>query len=71
MVEACMSSAGSRPWREDAPRITKSMRVAQQDLRLDRLFVVYPGERRHGLDEGIECVPLTELAGAAAPIRWT
>ncbi len=52
--------------REDAPRITKSMRVAQQDLRLDRLFVVYPGERRYALDEGIECVPLAELAGAAA-----
>jgi predicted AAA+ superfamily ATPase len=53
--------------REDAPRITKSMRVAQQDLRLDRLFVVYPGERRYALDEGIECVPLAELKGAAAP----
>jgi predicted AAA+ superfamily ATPase len=53
--------------REDAPRITKSMRVVQQDLRLDRLFVVYPGERRYALDEGIECVPLAELTGVAAP----
>jgi predicted AAA+ superfamily ATPase len=43
--------------REDAPRITKSMRVAQRDLRLDRLLVIYPGERRYALDEGIECVP--------------
>ncbi len=47
--------------REDAPRITKSMRVTQTDLRLDRLFVVYPGTRRYALDEGIECVPLTML----------
>ena len=47
--------------REDAPRVTKSMRVVRQDLRLDRLYVVYPGARRFSLDEGIECVPLTEL----------
>lgn len=44
--------------REDAPRVTKSMRTTQRDLRLDRLFVVYPGERRYALDERIECVPL-------------
>ncbi|MCA8965057.1 MAG: ATP-binding protein [Planctomycetes bacterium] len=46
---------------QDAPRVTKSMRVVQQDLRLDRLLVVYPGTRRYALDEGIECVPWTEL----------
>lgn len=47
--------------RQDAPRVTKSIRVVQQDLRLDRLLVVYPGTRRYALDEGIECVPWTEL----------
>lgn len=47
--------------REDAPRITRSMRVTQRDLRLDRLLVVYPGTRRYALAEGIECVPLTAL----------
>ena len=52
--------------REDAPRLTRSMRVAWQDLRLDRLFVVYPGDRRYALDEGIECVPLT-MVGDLAP----
>lgn len=45
--------------REDAPRVTRSMRVVQTDLRLDRLYVVYPGTRRYALDDGIECVPLT------------
>jgi predicted AAA+ superfamily ATPase len=54
--------------REDAPRITKSMRVTQADLRLDRLFVVYPGTRRYALDEGIECVPLTMLGDLVAPV---
>lgn len=46
--------------REDAPRVTRSMRVVQADLRLDRLYVVYPGTRRYALDDGIECVPLTQ-----------
>ncbi|MEZ6036110.1 MAG: ATP-binding protein [Planctomycetota bacterium] len=47
--------------REDAPRVTKSMRVAQKDLRLDRLLVVYPGTRRYALDDRIECVPLLQV----------
>lgn len=50
--------------RQDAPRITKSMRLTQQDLRLDRVLVVYPGERRYALDDGIECVPLTGVHDA-------
>lgn len=52
--------------REDAPRITRSMRVTQQDLRLDRLLVVYPGARRYELADGIECVPLTRVHEAVA-----
>lgn len=28
----------------DAPKTTKSMHVAQQDLKLDKLFIVYPGK---------------------------
>jgi predicted AAA+ superfamily ATPase len=44
--------------RADAPVVTKSMRIAADDLALDRLYVVYPGERRVRLGEGIEAVPL-------------
>ena len=51
--------------REDAPRLTRSMRVALEDLRLTRLLLVYPGERRYALDERIECVPLSQVAAAA------
>jgi predicted AAA+ superfamily ATPase len=51
--------------REDAPRLTRSMHIAWQDLRLDRLFVVYPGERRYALGDGIECVPLTMVRDLA------
>jgi predicted AAA+ superfamily ATPase len=37
----------------DAPRTTKSMRMAIADLHLDRLFVIYPGERDYELDDRI------------------
>lgn len=44
--------------RADAPRMTPSMRTALEDLKLDRLVVVYPGERRYALAERVEVVPL-------------
>jgi hypothetical protein len=47
--------------RIDAPRTTKSMHIAIEDLRLDRLFVVYPGDRRYSLTDKIEAVPLARL----------
>ena len=47
--------------RTDAPRLTPSMRIARADLSLDALYVVYPGDRRYPLDDGIEAVPLREF----------
>lgn len=47
--------------RADAPRLTASMRVALEDLRLDRLMVIYPGERRYSLTDRVEVVPFTEM----------
>ena len=47
--------------RADAPRITPSMLIAQRDLRLDALYVVYPGAKRFQLADGIEAVPLSAL----------
>ena len=40
------------------------MRTALQDLKLDRLIVVYPGERRYLLADRVEVTPLVELVGA-------
>jgi len=51
--------------RGDAPVLTPSMRIALDDLRLDRLYVVYPGARRYALAERIEVVPLAALLGAS------
>lgn len=50
--------------RMDAPRLTPSMRAALDDLGLDRLVVLYPGERRYSLAERVEVIPFrhyTEL----------
>ncbi len=44
--------------RADAPRVTPSMRIAVSDLKLDALYVVYPGLHRFRLADGIEAVPL-------------
>ena len=45
----------------DAPRLTKSMRVALEDLSLDRLWVVYPGEKIYKLHQRVEAIPLAQL----------
>lgn len=47
--------------RSDAPKLTPSMRIAMQDLRLDALYVVYPGTHRYALAPGVEAVPLQAL----------
>lgn len=44
--------------RADAPQMTPSMRIALNDLALDALYVVYPGERRYRIGERVEAVPL-------------
>ncbi len=44
--------------RSDAPTLTPSMAIAMKDLRLDALYVVYPGDRRYPLAPRIEAVPL-------------
>lgn len=51
----------------DVPRVTPSMRIAMQDLKLDALYVVYPGRHRFALREGIEAVPLWAVVPAMPP----
>src|SRR6185295_19000856 len=48
--------------RQDAPRLTPSMRVALKDLNLTRLMVLYPGTRRYALADRVVVVPALELA---------
>lgn len=48
--------------RQDAPRLTPSMRSALADLRLDRLTVLYPGTRDYDLADRVRVLPLASLA---------
>jgi predicted AAA+ superfamily ATPase len=45
----------------DVPKATRSMHTALADLGLEKLLVVYPGERAFSLQENIHVVPLTRL----------
>ena len=45
----------------DVPGTTRSMRVALQDLGLDHLWIVYPGDEEYALDDRISVLPVTEI----------
>ena len=45
----------------DAPRTTKSMRVVVDDLKLEHLWVVYPGDREYPLANAITALPLKKI----------
>jgi uncharacterized protein len=48
--------------RADAPRITPSIRIALDDLKLERVAIIYPGVKRYPLSDKVEAVPLAQLA---------
>jgi len=54
---------------QDAPTVTKSMRIAVEALNLERLWVIYPGKDGYPMDERIECRPLAELDQIRAVLR--
>jgi len=45
----------------DAPGTTKSMHLTLAALKLDRLYIVYPGSRSYPLTNVIEAIPLTAV----------
>jgi len=47
--------------RADAPRLTPSIRIALEDLGLERIAVIYPGNKRFPLAENVDAIPLEEL----------
>lgn len=46
----------------DAPSVTKSMKIAVKDLKLGKLWVIYPGDHRYPLEEKIECMGLKDIS---------
>jgi hypothetical protein len=45
----------------DAPAITRSMRVALKDLALEYVFVIYTGEQLETAEERVIFLPLSEI----------
>lgn len=48
--------------RADAPTMTPSMRIALEDLKLERIIVIYPGNKRYSLHKKIDVVPFESIA---------
>jgi predicted AAA+ superfamily ATPase len=45
----------------EAPKVTRSMRIAQEELGLDHLWIIYPGEHRYPVDKKISVWPLQDV----------
>ena len=46
----------------DTPKNTKSIVEGIKELQLDKLFIVYPGDRRYQLNENVEIVGISHLS---------
>jgi len=49
--------------RADAPVMTPSLRIAMEDLKLERVAVIYPGEKHYSLHKKIDVVPFEAVTG--------
>lgn len=47
-----------------SPALTRSMKIAMNDLKLDKLFVLTPGDKSYSLAENIRVVPIKEFLQA-------
>jgi len=54
--------------RADAPGLTPSMKIALEDLKLERIAVIYPGEQRYSLNKHVVVVPLESVIGGMEEI---
>lgn len=47
---------------KDAPVMTRSMQISLADLKLDRLWVIYPGRKAYQLAKKVHVLPLNRIA---------
>jgi predicted AAA+ superfamily ATPase len=50
--------------RVDAPKLTRSMHIALEDLELDHLAVIYPGDETYPLGDRVTVLPIRAIAQA-------
>ena len=49
----------------DAPRTTKSIRNAQKDLRLDKVFIIYPGSVSYEIGKNVKVLSILDIKSLA------
>jgi predicted AAA+ superfamily ATPase len=54
----------------DAPRTTRSMHIALNDLQLDRLYVLHPGQHTYLLDKKITALSIRDLQRQTSDPNW-
>jgi predicted AAA+ superfamily ATPase len=54
----------------EAPKVTRSMRIALEDLTLEHLWIIYPGVHRYLIDEKLSAWPLGQLPNLAAELQF-
>ena len=45
----------------DRPSLTPSMRIAARDLKLEKLYVIYPGKENYELDNRVQVTSILSL----------
>ena len=63
VLQKCGKLFGVECKRADAPKLTPSIRIALENLELQKVAVLYPGTRRYSLSAQVDVVPLQTLAG--------
>jgi hypothetical protein len=53
----------------DAPGASRSMRVAVQDLNLEHLWVIYPGQQEYLLEDKISVIPIDSIQNLESALR--
>ena len=73
-VDLLLELPGAQLWafeikRAAAPKVERGLRVALEDLRPDRAFIVYSGKERYPMGGGVEAIGLTALADTLAGLE--
>ena len=54
--------------RQDAPTMTPSIRIALEDLKLERIAVIYPGQKRYELHKKVSVIPFDKVTSGMKAI---
>ena len=55
--------------RVDAPRLTPSIHIALEDLELDQMLVIYPGDLTYPIAEKVTALPLSSITNFSYEIE--